>query len=73
MGVGVGLGGALGGPGGGGHQGRDPRSNEKVSIPKPEQYRAPAEFREEILDAAKQGTVEQYKEAVRQYYEEIVK
>ena len=52
--------------------GRDPRG-EKVEIPKPEQYRAPAEFREEILEAAKQGTAEQYREAVRKYYEEIVK
>jgi hypothetical protein len=64
---------SMSGPGGRGHRGRDPRSNQKVAIPKPEQYRAPAEFREEILDAAKQGTVEQYKDAVRQYYEEIVK
>ena len=63
----------MNGPGGRGQQGRDPRSNQKVAIPKPEQYKAPAEFREEILDAAKQGTAEQYKEAVRQYYEEIVK
>ncbi len=38
-----------------------------------EQYKAPAEFREDILKAAKQGTPEAYKEAVRQYYEEIVK
>ncbi len=63
----------MGQPGGKGSRGRDPRSNEKVAIPKPEQYKAPAEFREEILDAAKQGTVEQYKDAVREYYEEIVK
>lgn len=63
----------MGAPGGRGGRGRDPRSKEKVAIPKPEQYRAPAEFREEILEAAKQGTVQEYKEAVRQYYEEIVK
>ncbi len=56
-----------------GGQGRDPRSMDKVEIPKADQYRAPAEFREEILDAAKQGTVESYREAVRRYYEEIVK
>ncbi len=49
------------------------RNPEKVEIPKPEQYKAPAEFREDILEAAKQGTVEQYKDAVRRYYEELVK
>ncbi|MCA9550943.1 MAG: DUF4175 family protein [Myxococcales bacterium] len=53
--------------------GHDPRSNEKVEIPKPEQYKAPAEFREDILEAAKQGTVESYRNAVRRYYEELVK
>lgn len=60
-----------GGPEGDGN-GHDPRDN-KVEIPKPEQYKAPAEFREDILEAAKQGTVEQYKDAVRRYYEELVK
>lgn len=61
--------------GGGGREdgGQDPRSHEKVEIPKPEQYKAPAEFREDILEAAKQGTVETYKDAVRRYYEELVK
>lgn len=54
-------------------QGNDPTILEKVEIPKPEQYKAPAEFREDILKAAKQGTAEAYKEAVRRYYEEIVK
>jgi hypothetical protein len=58
---------------GGQDQGNDPRTMEKVEIPKPEQYKAPAEFREDILKAAKQGTAEAYKEAVRRYYEEIVK
>lgn len=56
-----------------GDQGGDRTNNEKVEIPKPEQYKAPAEFREDILEAAKQGTVEQYKDAVRRYYEELVK
>lgn len=48
-------------------------SPQKVEIPKPEQFKAPAEFREDILEAAKQGTVEDYREAVRRYYEELVK
>lgn len=62
-------------PSGGGrdHGQGDPRSQEKVEIPKPDQYKAPAEFREDILEAAKQGTVESYKDAVRRYYEELVK
>jgi hypothetical protein len=51
----------------------DPNSNQKVEIPKADAYKAPAEFREDILEAAKQGTVEAYREAVRRYYEEIVK
>jgi hypothetical protein len=52
----------------------DGRFNDQhVEIPKPEQYKAPAEFRQDILEAAKQGTVEDYKEAVRRYYEELVK
>ncbi len=49
------------------------RPDEKVEIPKPEAYQAPAEFREDILEAAKQGTVEKYRDAVRRYYEELVK
>ncbi|MCC7384708.1 MAG: DUF4175 family protein [Deltaproteobacteria bacterium] len=53
--------------------GNDPRAPDKVEIPKPEQYRAPAEFREDILKAAKQGAVEAYRDAVRRYYEEIIK
>ena len=48
-------------------------TDEKVEIPKPEAYQAPAAFREDILEAAKQGTVERYKDAVRRYYEELVK
>lgn len=57
----------------GGEGGRDPRSREKVEIPQADQYKAPAEFREDILEAAKQGTVEAYKDAVQEYYEELVK
>jgi tetratricopeptide (TPR) repeat protein len=56
-----------------GEDGSDPRQLEKVEIPQPDQYKPPSEFREDILEAAKQGTVEQYKDAVRRYYEELVK
>lgn len=65
------------GPGSGGEPGGDSDgrrfNDQKVEIPKPEQFQAPAEFREDILDAAKKGTVESYREAVRRYYEEIIK
>ena len=54
-----------------GGQGRFNR--DRVEIPKPEQYQAPSEFREDILEAAKQGTIKSYREAVRRYYEELIK
>lgn len=54
-----------------GGQGRFNR--DRVEIPKPEEYQAPSEFREDILEAAKQGTVKAYKEAVRRYYEELIR
>ena len=59
--------------GGEGDFGNRNRPEDKVEIPKPDAYQAPAEFREDILEAAKQGTVERYKDAVRRYYEELVK
>jgi len=60
-------------PRGGDSDGRDFRTAERVDIPQPEEFQAPAEFRQDILEAAKQGTVEQFRDAVRQYYEELVK
>jgi len=48
------------------------QSREQVEIPKPEAFEAPTEFREELLEAAKKGTVEAYRDAVRRYYEELV-
>ena len=61
-----------GGSGEGSYGGRN-RLEDKVEIPKPEAYQAPAAFRQDILEAAKQGTVERYRDAVRRYYEELVK
>ena len=61
-----------GGNGQGDYGGRN-RPEDKVEIPKPEAYQAPAAFRQDILEAAKQGTVDRYREAVRRYYEELVK
>lgn len=46
---------------------------EKVAIPGADQYKAPEEFRKDILDAMKQAAPAPFKEHVREYYEEIVK
>ncbi|MEM9112027.1 MAG: DUF4175 family protein [Myxococcota bacterium] len=81
MGQGGGSGGGGGVPlpfgtgqasGGEGGSGKEMQSRERVEIPKPEAFEAPTEFREELLEAAKKGTVEAYKDAVRRYYEELV-
>jgi hypothetical protein len=53
-------------------EGEEP-SPEKVEIPGAEAWRAPAEFRKELLDAMKQGTPERYEGEVKRYYEELVK
>lgn len=67
------FGGRTGQPRRGEGSGRDLRTSERVEIPQPEEFEAPAEFREDILEAAKQGTVEQFRDVVRRYYEELVK
>lgn len=46
---------------------------EKVEIPGADQYRAPDEFRKDILDAMKQQAPAGYEDHVRDYYEELVK
>lgn len=61
-----------GGRGDGSGQG-DFDAKEKVAIPSADQYRAPEEFRKDILDAMKQDAPAPYKEHVKEYYEEIVK
>lgn len=61
-----------GGRGDGSGQG-DFDAKEKVAIPSADQYRAPEEFRKDILDAMKQDAPAPFKEHVREYYEEIVK
>lgn len=48
-------------------------SGERVEIPGAEAWRAPAEFRKELLDAMKQGTPERYEGEVKRYYEELVR
>jgi hypothetical protein len=56
--------------GGSGQSGLD---EEEVKIPDAQQYKAPKEFRQDILDAMKQEAPSAYKDAVKQYYEELVK
>lgn len=63
---------AGGGRGESGSEG-DFDDKEKVAIPGADQYRAPEEFRKDILDAMKQDAPAPFKEHVREYYEEIVK
>ncbi len=53
--------------------GSDSADREKVVIPGADQYRVPAEFRRDILDAMKQKAPQAYEEEVKKYYREIVK
>ncbi|AKU93088.1 DUF4175 family protein [Vulgatibacter incomptus] len=46
---------------------------EKVAIPNADQYKAPEEFRKDILDAMKKDAPEGFQDPVRDYYQEIVK
>ncbi|MFL5301355.1 MAG: hypothetical protein ACJ79R_13530, partial [Anaeromyxobacteraceae bacterium] len=59
-------------PGGREGEGTDP-SQEKVEIPGAEAYKAPEEFRKDLLEAMKQGAPENYKSDLQRYYEELVK
>jgi hypothetical protein len=46
---------------------------EPVKIPGADEYRAPKEFRQDLLEAMKRGAPPEYKEQVKRYYEELVK
>jgi len=46
---------------------------EPVRIPGADEYRAPKEFRQDILDAMKRSAPADYKDLVKRYYEELVK
>jgi hypothetical protein len=48
-------------------------SKETVKIPGADEYRAPHEFRQDLLDAMKREAPRQYQDQVRRYYEELVK
>jgi hypothetical protein len=46
---------------------------EPIRIPGADEYRAPAQFREHILEAMKQRAPEGYDEMVKRYYEELIR
>ncbi len=46
---------------------------EPVKIPGADEYRAPREFRQDLLEAMKRAAPPEYKEQVKRYYEELVK
>jgi hypothetical protein len=48
-------------------------NDEPIRIPGADEYKAPEKFREQVQDAAKQGTAEGYKDMTKRYYEEITK
>jgi hypothetical protein len=60
---------------GGGQQPGDgfERNRERVEIPQNDKKRADPRFRKELLEAAKQKPPERYEEAVRKYYEELIR
>ena len=47
-------------------------STEKVEIPSEEAYKVPKEFREDILNALKEGLPEKYKDLNKDYYQRLV-
>ncbi|HET6346096.1 MAG TPA: DUF4175 family protein, partial [Myxococcota bacterium] len=62
----------------GGQPGRDgtqwgDANKEEVEIPRTEPGRAGPRFRQELMDAAKQKPPTHYEEAVRHYYEELIR
>lgn len=46
---------------------------EPVRIPGADEFRAPREFRQEMLEAMKRGAPAEYKEQLKRYYEELAK
>lgn len=47
-------------------------STERVEIPSEEAYKVPREFREDILNALKEGLPEKYKDLNKDYYQRLV-
>jgi len=54
-------------------QGGRRSSQEQVQIPKAKEYEAPAEFRQELLEAMKDRAPEEFQESVKRYYESLVR
>ncbi len=54
-------------------EGRGANQNEPVKIPGAEDYQAPREFREDILDAMKRASPERYKQQIEKYFQELVR
>ncbi|MDB4965470.1 MAG: hypothetical protein JWN44_1159 [Myxococcales bacterium] len=46
---------------------------EPVRIPGADEFRAPKEFRQDLLDAMKRGAPAEYKDQLKRYYEELAK
>lgn len=55
-----------------GAEGQFGASTEKVEIPSEEAYKVPKEFREDILNALKEGLPEKYKDLNKDYYQRLV-
>jgi hypothetical protein len=49
------------------------RDKEPVKIPGADEYKAPREFRQDLLEAMKRAAPPEYKDQVKRYYEELVK
>ncbi|MGR3311327.1 MAG: DUF4175 family protein [Candidatus Brocadiales bacterium] len=54
------------------HEGQMGRSLEDVEIPSEEAYKVPKEFRQDIIDAMKEGLPEKYKKLNKDYYKRLV-
>jgi hypothetical protein len=53
--------------------GRGGGQDEVVKIPGADEYRAPRDFREDLLDAMKRAAPEAYRERVKRFYEELAR
>jgi hypothetical protein len=60
-------------PGGGYNQGGWGVAQGRVEIPSEEEYQVPREFRQEILEAMKEGSPKKYKQLNQDYYERLVR
>ena len=48
-------------------------SHERAEIPKAEDYQVPAEFREEVLKAMREGAPKRFEGMIQRYYEELIR